>query len=50
MPITVSKKLDITCIKLNVHKENDLEAVKSKIIEEIIFVVIPGEKYIIKYE
>ena len=49
VPVTISKKLDNTCRKVNILKESDLEKVKSEIMEgKVIFDVVPGEKYIIK--
>ena len=51
VPVTISKKLNDECKNVSILKGNDLEEVKSGIIEgKIIFDVIPEEKYIIKCE
>ena len=48
-PITVSRKIDESCIKPIIVNGNNLKEIKKRIIlDQIIFDVIPGEKYILK--
>ena len=51
VPITVSRKLNDKCQKVDILKESDLKEVSTEIKEgKIIFDVVPGEKYIMKCE